>query len=262
MNIAKYKLSVLAIAAGLYRDEATEGNSGAAAAPELTAEQKAAADKVTAEAKEKLHTEIKANFNNLVDVNETSFHFRKVKDAETGIETKRPTVTIPVPAPSVEGLIAIIEAGGKGLELLIEAARDKVLEQAREYINDTTDVTSDNFPYSNLAWDFIANLPKAERRGGGIAKELWEDFAADYVEIMPGLTGKSKDKIEVAAKIFVSKFANAKTNKPVLKVLEGQLAIYLENTTKAEQFAPVIEWLSSKLETLIKTDETNLLLAL
>src|SRR5438874_2036131 len=145
--------------------------------PELSPEQKAANEKAAADAREALHTTIKANFNNQVDVLETNFHFRKVKDEKTGLETKRPTVVIPVPAPSVEGLIAIIEKGGKGLDLLLEAVRDKVVEQAREQVNDKEDITADTFDYKKLDWEAIANLPKAERRGGGISKELWDDFA-------------------------------------------------------------------------------------
>lgn len=228
------------------------------AAPVQTPEQVAAAEV----AKEALHTKIKANFNNLVDVTDTAFHFRKVKDPETKLETKRATVNIPVPAPSIEGIVDIIEKGGKGLDLIVEAIRDKILEQARELINEDEKLNEDNFPYEKLSWEFIANLPKAERRGGGIPKELWEEFSADYVKIMPGLTGKAEENVKMAAKVFVTKFANAKTNKPVLKLLRDQLTIYTNNTTQGENLSPVIDWLDSKLDTLIKTDETNLLNAL
>lgn len=257
---------MFAALAGVYLMQAAGNEAGAGGTgvneTAATPEQVAAAEKAQAEARAELHTSIKANFNNLVDVQETNFHFRKVKDEKTGVETKRATVVLPVPAPSVEGLIAIIEAGGKGLELLMEAARDKIIEQAREHINENEAVTADNFPYDMLGWEKIANLPKAERRGGGIAKELWDDFAADYISVMPGVTGKNKESVELAAKVFVSKFAQAKTNKPVLKKLQEQLGIYVNNTTQGEQLAPVVEWLSNKLDTLIKTDETNLLLAL
>lgn len=212
--------------------------------------------------KEELHNKIKANFNNLVDVAEIAFHFRKVKDEETKLETKRPTVTIPVPVPSVEGVIAIFEAGGKQLDLLMEAVRTVITDQAREIINENESLNADNFPYEKLGWDFIANMPKAERRGGGIAKELWDDFAEDYIAIMPALANKTEENVKLAAKVFTTKFANAKTNKPVLKLLQQQLAIYTSNTAKGEQVAPVIEWLSNKLDTLINTEETNLLLNL
>lgn len=223
----------------------------------------------TEEQKQAQIAQIKANFNNLVDVKETNFFFRKVKNTvknpdgtESVVETKRPTVTIPLPIPSVEGIIEIMQAGGKQLDLLLEAVAAVVIEQAREKVNENESVNAENFPYADLSWEKIANLPKAERRGGGISKELWDDFAEDYVEIMPGLTGKKKEAVEMAAKVFTSKFAGATTNKPVLKLLEGQLALYAANTTKGEQVLPCIEFLQNKLEKLLNTDETNLLLAL
>lgn len=242
---------------------ATGGAAVATPAPELSAEDKAKLEAAAAAAKEQLHTGIKAQFNNLVDISDTAFHFRKITDPDTKIETKRATVNIPVPAPSVEGIINILENGGdKQIALLMEAVRDKILEQARDIINENESINENNFPYEKLSWETIANLPKAERRGGGIPKEMWDEFAKDYVAIMPALTGKKAEAVELAAKVFTSKFVNSKTNKPVLKLLQQQLAIYINNTTAAEQFTPVLDWLTSKLETLINTDETNLLLNL
>lgn len=266
---------MMALAIGMvYRQEADAANStgGAGANVNEAADAAAAAQKTADEAAAKAAqiAQIKANFNNLVDIKETNFFFRKVKntvkDPETGkenvVETKRPTVTLPVPTPSVEGIVAILEAGGKQLDLLLEAVAGVVVEQAREYINEHEEANADNFPYDNLSWEKIANLPKAERRGGGISKELWDDFETDYVEIMPALTGKKKEAVEMAAKVFKTKFQGAQTNKPVLKLLQGQLAIYAENTTQGETLLPCIEFLQNKLEKLLNTDETNLLLAL
>lgn len=242
----------------------------AVAAP-LTPEAQAAKDAKDAADKAAHFAAIKSKFNDLVDIRETNFSFRTVKndvvDKETGvksvIETKRPTVSIPVPVPSIEGIIEIISKGpGKEVDLLIEAVTSVILEQAREYINENESVSADNFPYEMLSWETIANLPKAERRGGGISKELWEDFAKDYVEVMPAVTGKKKESVEMAAKVFVAKFAGATTNKPVLKLLQQQLALYATNTTQGEQLAPCIEFLMNKVEKLLNTDETNLLLAL
>jgi hypothetical protein len=275
--MSKYmKIGILsAMAVMAFRAEANDSDTGAAVggtAPAATngATNGADAAKAAEAAAEVKRGEIKAAFNNLVDVKDTSFFFRKVtnevKNPETGevskVETKRPTVVLPVPVPSVEGIIAILEAGGKGLDLLLEAAASVVYEQAREYVNEHEEVTADNFPYDKMAWEVIANLPKAERRGGGISKELWEDFAKDYVEIMPGITGKKKESVEMAAKVFTTKFAGATTNKPVLKLLQAQLALYANNTTQGETLLPCIEFLQQKVEKLLNTDETNLLLAL
>lgn len=272
----------------IYRQAVVEGNTGAGATVDATAANSAVtaaegtatptAPILTPEqikeqeaAKEVRRIEIKAKFNNLVDVSEKSFHFRKVtneiKDEATGavskIVTKRPTVVIPVPVPSFEGVVDILEKGDqKQLELLMEAVAGVVLEQAREYINDHEGVNEANFPYDILSWEKIANLPKAERRGGGISKEVWDDFEKDYIEVMPGVTGKTLEAVTMAAKVFKTKFAGATTNKPVLKLLQGQLAMYTSATTQGEQFAPCIEFLGDKLEKLINTDETNLLAAL
>lgn len=237
----------------------------------LSAEAQAAKDTKDAADKAVLLASIKAKFNDLVDIRETNFGFRtvknEVKDAETGtksvIETKRPTVSIPVPVPSLEGIIEILSKGpGKEVDLLIEAVTGVILEQAREYINEHEEVNAENFPYEMLDWTTIANLPKAERRGGGISKELWEDFAKDYIDVMPGVTGKKKESVENAAKLLVNKFAGATTNKPVLKLMQQQLAVYASNTTQGDQLAPCIEFLVNKVEKLLTTDETNLLLSL
>ena len=79
---------------------------------------------------------------------------------------------------------------------------------------------------------------------------------------MPAVTGKSKESVALAAKVFATKFAGSTTNKPVLKLLQGYLTQYTNATTQGEQFAPCIEFLSNKLDKLLSTDETNLLLAL
>ena len=68
---------------------------------------------MSTEEKAAMHIEIKANFNNKVDVIETGFHFRKVVDADTKTESKRNSIILPLPVPSVEGIIDILQNGGK-----------------------------------------------------------------------------------------------------------------------------------------------------
>lgn len=254
------------MAGAMYKQAVVDENSNPAGAPvvnpPVVPKTEAEIAQEAAEKAAKLEA-IKAKFNNLVDIKESNFHFRKVTDEKTKITTKRPTVYLPVPVPSLDGIIDILSKGpGKETDLLLEAVASVIMEQAREYVNDNETVNEDNFPYEILDWTKIANLPKAERRGGGISKEVWEDFALDYVAIMPGVTGKTKEQVDMAAKVFVSKFANAKTNKPVLKVLQQQLTVYTNATTRGEEFTGCIEFLSNKLEALLNSDETNLLLAL
>jgi hypothetical protein len=203
--------------------------------------------------------DITANYNKLVDEKEVKFNFRTVKDEATGLESKRPSVELKLPTPSVEGLIAILEAGGKGLELLLEAAADIVISRARELVSDKEDTSAENFPFEQLAWDVIANLPKAERKGRGIPKEVWDDFAKDYIAVMPAVTGKTAEQIGNATKILLNKFSAVKANKPILTLLKNQLGMYLNSSPNAEQFADCVEFLLQKAETLLATDEAALL---
>lgn len=199
------------------------------------------------------------NFNNLVDKVAVKFNFRKTKDEATGLETKRPSVEIELPLISVEGIVKAFEQGGKQLDLIVEALREVQISRARELINDKEDISVENFPYGELDWEKIANLPKAERRGGGIPKETWEEFAKDYIAVMPAATGKSIEQITNASKILLNKFQSCKTNKPVLKLLKDQIAIYTNQSPNAEQYSDCISFLVEKADTFINMDEAALL---
>ena len=204
-------------------------------------------------------TNVQANFDNTVDKVAVKFNFRKVKDEATGLESKRPSVEIELPLLSVEGIIAAFQAGGKQLDLIVEAVRDVQIARAREIINEKEDITADNFPYAELLWETIANLPKAERRGGGIPKDTWEEFAKDYIAVMPSATGKSLDQITNASKILLNKFQAVKTNKPVLKLLKDQIGIYANTSPNAEQYSDCISFLVEKADTFLNLDEAALL---
>lgn len=203
--------------------------------------------------------DVQANFDNKIDVKEFKFHFKTVKDKESGIENKRPSVELKLPVPSVEGVVDILKAGGKQLELLLSAVESIVVAQARSILNDNDGMTAADFPMPQCTWEFIANMPDAEKRGRGIPKEVWEEFAADYIAVMPGATGKSVEQVTLAAQLFVGKFQKVKTNKPVITKLREQLAVYFNNSTQAEQFTDCVKFLDEKAETLLQADETALL---
>lgn len=203
---------------------------------------------------------IAANYNKFIDEKEVKFSFRTVKDEATGLESKRATIEQKLPVPSIEGIIAILEAGGKQLELLQECVADVIYNRAREILADDDKLTE--VPVDQLTWEIIANLPKAERKGRGIPKDVWEDFGKDYVAIMPSVTGKTAEQVGNAAKILLNKFAQVKTNKPVVNLLKGQLALYLNSSPNAESFSECVEFLVNKADALLAADEAALLEAL
>lgn len=198
--------------------------------------------------------QIVPNFDNKVDVKEFKFHYKKDE-----LGNKRETTELKLPVPSVEGVVAILEGGGKGLELLLGVLADATAAQARAILNENPAMTAADFPTAQCVWEFIANMPDAEKRGRGIPKEVWEDFAADYLSIMPGLTGKTEEQVSLAAKLFLNKFQSVKTNKPVLKKLKEQLAIYTNGSPNAETYVDCVKFLDEKADTLLVADEAAML---
>lgn len=215
----------------------------------------------TTEEMASLRESVKANYDFNVDVKATKFNFKKSKDKDTGIETTRESVELALPYPSVEGIIAILEVddGGKQLELLMDAMADIINAAARDLLQDDTKLNASTFPVEKLSWEAISLIPKTTRRGGGIPKEVWEGFAADYVAIMPAITGKSIEQVTNAARILQNKLAAAKTNEPVLQMLVGQLAIYAENTPNMEDFKECVDFLVEKADAFMNLTPEQLL---
>jgi len=206
---------------------------------------------------------ITANSDPKIDIKEVKFGFRKIKDEETGVETKRPTVETKLPVPSVEGIIAILEAGGKQLELLQQAVQNTIEDAVKSRLSEDTSITSDNFPYADFTWEAIANQPESERRGRGIAKEVWEDFFKDYIASMPALTGKTAKQVEKQAAVLAQKLNPLKNHEDkdtLLPKFKDQLTIYLNGSKQAENFGECVDFLMKKADSLL-TQEKNTNLA-
>lgn len=212
----------------------------------------------TEEEMKELCAKIKEAYPGHVDLSSVQFNFKKTKDKDTGIETVRQPLQLAVPYPSVQGIIHILETGGKGLELLVDAVKAVVDAQVRSLINDDYTLNASTLPVEQLAWEFIANLPKAQR-GGGIPKEVWEAFTKDYCEVMPAVTGKTLEQVANAAKILAGKLNAVKTNEPVLTLLVDQLAIYTENSPNIEEYQACVTFLLDKAESYLNVSEEELL---
>lgn len=204
-------------------------------------------------------TGIVANHNPLVDIKEMTFNFRKVKNEETGVDSKRGSVTARISVPSVEGIIKILEEGGKGLELLQSAVEAILTDYAKQRLADDPSLTSANFPSDEITWDVIANLPETERKGRGIAKEVWEDFIKSYIETMPAVIGKPVEVVKKQASILAQKFQplknHEKKNDLLPKFME-MLTLYANSAPDAEQFTAPVEFLVKKAEEFMQADNS------
>lgn len=186
---------------------------------------------------------------------ETTFSFRT--DKELGI--KRPSITLNIPKPTADLVLDVLDKGGPALDLLLEVMGDVIIAAARDQVNENTAVSQDTLDLGKMDWHYLASMPKVERRGGGIAKEIWEAFQADYINIMPQVTGKTLDRVSYAAQLLSGKFAQCKTNKLVLSNLREWLALWYNNTKNQDEFAECYRFLDAKAVTLLNADEAVLL---
>jgi hypothetical protein len=192
---------------------------------------------------------ITPNVDKNVDVKDFSFRFKKDK-----LGNKRSNLELKGPVPSVEGLVSIIEKGGKGLELVFDCMYDTIRAQIYEKVSENESFSQDNFPWDSVSWEAIANMPKEDRRSSTIAAEVWEAFAKDYISVMPGLTGKSEDAVTNATIVYLKKFAQIKTDKKSLGKLKEQLGLYAE-TPNAEQFSDVLDLLVRRVDSYLAADD-------
>jgi hypothetical protein len=195
----------------------------------------------------------------LVEEQDMKFFFKEKTD-ELGNTTKKPTVILTVPVPTIDGLIEDLsdeKVTSFVMELVAEAIKKAVKSQVDDPDNPVTEQSQ--LDTSIITLKYLANQPAAERRGGGISKETWEAFGQDYLEIMPAITGKKVENIQNAVTIFLKKYQPVKTNKPVLKLLREQLALYTTSTKNLEEFSECVTFLDKKAEILLTADEAKLL---
>lgn len=198
---------------------------------------------------------INANFDSSVDAKEFVFRFKKDK-----LGNQRSPVSLKAGVPSVEGLVSILELGGKGLELLQDALVDTIQAALRTWVSDTENASQEVLDLSKFTWNAIANQPREDRRSGAISEEQWASFTADYAAIMPSVTGKNSSQIGAAIEIYVKKFSMVKTNKPVLNALKVQLGLYMEHSPSASNFEDILELLTRRIENYLKSDDAEQLI--
>lgn len=262
------KMSVIAgVIAGLYAEAgAADGSVAAAAVPAAVVDGAAAtaatADVVAAPAVPEVPVAgspaaIAAAVNAKTDAIkvEKKFHFKKDK-----LGNKRPTIALAIPKPTLDGVINGL-GDEKIRDFILEILEEVVYKAARDQVGDDNKPVNkqEELDSSRLTLQFLANMPKAERTGGGISKETWEEFGADYAAVMPSRTNFSTEQIANAVKIFVGRFQPVKTQKKIITFLKGQLALWFANTPNQEDFQEVYDFLDQKAETLLAADEASLL---
>ena len=174
-----------------------------------------------------------------------NFKSRRITDEsgnEIGRTKKQPSLTVDLPVPTTDEVIAMLQSGGAEAVLLMmqisdiiyQAARgqfDEVIEQFGD--DDSKEVTADMLYYDQLSISYLANLPPSSRGVQAVSDEEWQAFFEDYLAVMVAATGKTEDRIKNHINLF-KRPQKAKANKEVLKVLADQLDIYLASSGNLE----------------------------
>jgi len=219
---------------------------------------------------------------------ETKFNFKARKIEEDGKEIgktkKQPPLTVALPQPSVEEIIAYLQrpdqvakekkkVDGKEVEvdtivvdkvkqLIIDEIQEIVRSQAKAQLDDLIDsfgadetktVSAESIDYDKLSLEYIANLPPAQRGARAIPEEDWKAFFQDYMQVMVAATGKPELKIKNHLDLF-QKPTKAKQNKEALAVLVDQLNVYTTATQNLEDTAECVQRLQNKFQKWIDED--------
>lgn len=181
---------------------------------------------------------------------ELTFNFR-TKDG-----LKRPSVGIEAIVPTTAGLIEVLQSGDeKKVSLISDLVIGALQGHIRTFVEQEPDFSQETYnallEAGRVDLDALANLPKSERNT--LSKEQLEDFAKDYIQYMPEITGKDVKKVSAAAGLFVERYKRVAGDNSVLAVLQEQLVTFVEKapeevTAKHER---ALGYLGDKVEELL-----------
>ena len=185
----------------------------------------------------------------------SNYHFR-TKDGY-----KRPSVEVEYDAPTAGGIIEILQAGDKKVvDLITETVQGIMTSHIKGYVDEDTEFDQAKLEElvaeGKVSLEHIASIPKADRNV--MSKEDLEQFAKDYIAIMPGLTNKDEARVKAAATLFVERFKRAAGDEAVLAILQEQLAIFVEGAPEeiAQRNDKVLNWAVAKLDELLSVKIT------
>lgn len=186
---------------------------------------------------------------------ESSFSFR-TKDGY-----KRPTVVVSYDVPNAAGIVELLQGeDAKVVGLITDSVQGLISGYIRGFVDADPEFDQAKLDAliaeGKINLETIANLPKSERNT--LSKDDLEQFAKDYVECMPEITGKDKAKVELAAQMFVQRYKPVAGKKDVLEVLAGQLAVFIEHAgdERVERNSKALGYLADKAQELLSIDVT------
>jgi len=229
--------------------------------------------KATAEKDEKGNFVYEKNEDGTFKLDEKKEKIKKMKEAPKPIEKDVPILEeqdvraiLDLPSEEVEEKYKeegsdeektrTVSVFPKPKQFLLDCLAEVVYAQAKEQITDETidKIREEGFNLAELDWTYIANIPPGVRGASGIPKELWTEFAKDYVETMVH-HGKTLEKAELGAKWLQAKLIPVRFNTKVLNGLKQNMALWSAHSPSEGKFIKIYEYLMNKLDEFLATDE-------
>lgn len=194
----------------------------------------------------------------------TKFSFRKPTQAaiENAAKEGRPTpihraaVEVDVKFLTVEDLATILTGSDeKAKELLVSQANQVVVDAVRAQLDEQdnhVEIDVSKLDLSKADFAYMANLPPAQRTGGGIPSETWDAWATDYVATLVRVAGKTEAVASNSATIFRTNLKEYRFSPEWLKALQGNLQTWFTSSTEAAEFVTIYERLNTRLEGYLK----------
>lgn len=175
-----------------------------------------------------------------MNLEKVKFHFRANAEG-----VKRQSVEVELPMLEASDLFDVLEDEDKRLtEFVLECINAEVITAARKQV----DAGSDEVDLDKLTIQSLAYTPKASR-SLGISKELWKEFYDDYIATAVN-AGKSEEGATKTATLLKNKCTPVRTNVQILELLGELLDTWYSETTSAEKFTSIYEYLSERIQTL------------
>lgn len=181
---------------------------------------------------------------------ENNFNFR------TKNGYKRPTVSVEYDAPNAEGIVALLQGDDpKVTEMIVDNVQGILQNHIRSYVDQDLDFGQEQLDalveQGKVSLEYVAHIPKADRNV--LSKEDLEQFAQDYIAVMPELTGKEPERVQAAATLFVERFKRAAGDNNVLNILRQQLDVFVDGAGEEvlQRNERVITWAAGKLDELL-----------
>lgn len=202
---------------------------------------------------------------------ETVVRFRKTKDADGNEVAARAPIQLFVPLVTAESVIALVNSKNEDgtptkvaqwiVDLVADAQLERVKGVTSDMLADGKEVTIQTFPQDEVTPEAIANLPQAERKGRGIAEEVWKSFETSYTDYYLNVAKFEKPKVVTALAFFLKRLQPAKANKGLLEKLRTYLANWYAgvNGSEDDSLTEVYKFLDGKIEEFLAVNPDDAL---